>query len=91
MAQTTLLAAGKAAADSDPVTVGEGEVVKIGTFVDGEEFPREAQLWLCEGTPGDPNLIARYDVNTRTLAVAAPGDYFVRRPDVSAAIGVFAE
>lgn len=94
MAQSTILAAGTAAATSTPVTVAAGAVASVGIFVASGDIPREARFQVVMDTPGADLAIATLTRDDPVTVVSGPGTFYVARRTVGregTSVGAFSE
>ena len=78
MAQSTILAAGTSAANSSDIVVAAGATVTVGMFVASGNLPAQP-LYLFQKTPGGSVRVAQLSATRPSIAISAPGTYFVAR------------
>ena len=92
MTQSTILAAGTAAATSSDVVIAAGAVVTVGIFASSGAIPDGVVCSILQDTPGaDVLLHDRLDANQPSAQITGPGTFRIARPVTSVAIGAFSE
>ena len=90
---TTILASGTSSATSSNVTVAAGSVATVGIFATGA-IPAGVQCSVTIATPGDDASVTVLNSMNPATAIAGPGTFRVKRPDVSSyevSIGAYSE
>lgn len=94
MAQSTILAAGTAAATSSDVVLAAGESCVVGLFSDTANAQVSQQVRVMMDTPGADNVVALLSTSQLQVQLAGPGTFRVVReeaPAGGASFGVFKE
>lgn len=90
MAQTTILAAGTAAATSTDIVLAAGAVATVGIFAETAiSLPAGEQFTVVQVTPGAANYAGMLTNGERAIQIVGPGTFQVKRPLTTAAFGVF--
>ena len=92
MAQTTIIAAGTAAATSSNIVLAAGAVATVGIFAaTAIRLPAGEALQVVQVTPGAVNHVGYLSDKDRATQIVGPGTFQVKRPLTTVAFGVFVD
>lgn len=90
MAQATVLASGTTAAQSSDIVVSPGTVVTVGIF-SAAPLPATTRCAISIKGPTGSQVVGWLNGDTVATTITAAGTYFVTRPVVEVAAGIFTE
>lgn len=92
MAQITVLAPGKTAANSTDIIVVADATAIVGIFADtGQQIDGGVRCTLMQKTPGGDNAVVTLDKSLPTIQVNGPNTFYVARNASNTDVGVFYE
>jgi len=91
MTQSTILASGTAAATSTDITIAAGAVATVGIFTAAASQSLDGYFSIMQDTPGEDAFVGILNGLQRSVQLAGPGVFRVKRPLISTAFGVFLE
>jgi len=90
MAQATVLASGTTAAQSSDIVVLQGQPVTVGIF-SAAPLPATTRCAISIKGPTGSQVVGWLNGDTVATTITAAGTYFVTRPALTVAAGVFTE
>ena len=90
MAQATVLTSGTTAEQSDAIVVLQGQPVTVGIFSE-EPLPATTRCAISIKGPTGSQVVGWLNGDTVATTITAAGTYFVTRPVVEVAVGIFTE